>query len=123
MCVRAFCVLLFRISRTWFLRGAALVVLICCIGIAVAQVELPEVVVRAAKPKPQPKQIATARPAPAAHVRPHPASPTRYATPRCRPSRSRTCGARARLIRPQNAADARKGARPLTVFAGMSTFA
>jgi len=37
-----------------------------------------------------------------------PASPTRYATPPCRRNRSRTCG-RARRIRPQNAADARKG--------------
>ena len=69
MCVRAFRVLLFRISRTWFLRGAAVLVLICCIGIAAAQVELPEVVVRAAKPKPQPKPTATTRPGPAAHAR------------------------------------------------------
>ena len=76
MCVRAFRVLLFRISRIWSLRGAAVLVLICCIGIAAAQVELPEVVVRAAKPKPQPKPTATARPAPAAHVR---AAPLRTA--------------------------------------------
>ena len=76
MCVRAFRVLLFRISRIWFLRGAAVLVLICCIGIAAAQVELPEVVVRAAKPKPQPKPTATARPGPAAHAR---AAPLRTA--------------------------------------------
>ena len=52
------------VSRTWFLRRLAVLVLICCIGIAAAQVELPEVVVRAAKPKPQPKPTATARPGP-----------------------------------------------------------
>src|SRR5690242_16179579 len=76
MCVRGFGVLLFRISRTSFLRGAAVLVLIWCIGIAVAQVELPEVVVRAAKPKPQPKPTATAHPVPAAQVR---AAPPRTA--------------------------------------------
>jgi hypothetical protein len=71
MCVRAFRVMVFRLSCTWLLRGPAALVLICCIGIAAAQVQLPEVVVRAAKPKPQPKSTAATH-APAVHVRPTP---------------------------------------------------
>jgi hypothetical protein len=37
-----------------------------------------------------------------------PASPIRFATPQCRPNRSRTCGARARRSRGRSAADASK---------------
>jgi hypothetical protein len=49
-------------------RRAAL--LLGLIGMAAAQMELPEVVVRAAKPKPPPKPSAPLHAAPAAHVRP-----------------------------------------------------
>jgi outer membrane receptor protein involved in Fe transport len=41
-----------RIRRPWLLRGSAALAAVCCIGIAGAQVQLPEVLVRAAKPKP-----------------------------------------------------------------------
>jgi outer membrane receptor protein involved in Fe transport len=94
MCVRAFRVLLFRISRTWLLRGLAVLVLICCIGIAVAQVELPEVVVRAAKPKPPPKPSAPVHAAPAAHMRP---APTRTA-PSPTPTQAEQLAARTTVL-------------------------
>jgi outer membrane receptor protein involved in Fe transport len=60
----------------------AVLALICCIGLAAAQVELPEVVVRATKPKPPPKPaVATHAPAAAAHVRPAPARTAPQPTP------------------------------------------
>jgi hypothetical protein len=52
MSVCVFRTISFPIFRTWVLRGWPALALICCIGIAAAQVQLPEVVVRAAKPKP-----------------------------------------------------------------------
>jgi outer membrane receptor protein involved in Fe transport len=60
----------------------AVLALICCIGLAAAQVELPEVVVRATKPKPPPKPaVATHAPAAAAPVRPTPARTAPQPTP------------------------------------------
>ena len=64
-----------RILRPWLLRGSAALAAICCIGIAAAQVQLPEVLVRGAKPKPKPAAAARARATPAAAVRPTPANP------------------------------------------------
>ena len=57
------------------LRSSAALALICGIGVAAAQMQLPELVVRAAKPKPKPAAPARARaaPAPTARVRPTPA--------------------------------------------------
>ena len=49
--------------------------MICLVVTAVAQVQLPEVVVRAAKPKPKPAAAAHVRPAPAARVAPAPVAP------------------------------------------------
>ena len=73
-----------RILHPWLLRGSAALAAVCCIGIAAAQVQLPEVLVRAAKPKPKPATAARVRAAPAAAraVRPAPANPleTRTAT-------------------------------------------
>src|SRR6476660_1505207 len=62
ICRRVFC--------AWVPRG--MLALICCIGIAGAQVQLPEVLVRGAKPKPKPAAAARVRhaPAPAARVTP-----------------------------------------------------
>jgi len=56
----------------WVSRGSAVLALICGIGVAAAQMQLPELVVRAAKPKPKPAAPARARaaPAPAARVTP-----------------------------------------------------
>ena len=51
-----------------------MLVLICCIGIAGAQVNLPEVLVRAAKPKPKPATAARVRAAPASAARVTPAA-------------------------------------------------
>jgi hypothetical protein len=69
LCRRVFC--------AWVPRGA--LALICCVGIAGAQVKLPEVLVRAAKPKPKPATAARVRAAPAtaARVRAVPAPATR----------------------------------------------
>jgi hypothetical protein len=64
-----------RILRPWLLRGSAALAAICCIGVAAAQVQLPEVLVRGAKPKPKPAAAARARATPAAAVRPAPANP------------------------------------------------
>jgi outer membrane receptor protein involved in Fe transport len=66
-----------RILHPWLLRGSAVLAALCCIGIAAAQVELPEVLVRAAKPKPRPAAAARVRAAPttARAVRPAPANP------------------------------------------------
>src|SRR6478672_9883658 len=66
-----------RILHPWLLRGSAALAAICCIGIAAAQVQLPEVLVRAAKPKPKPAAAARVRAAPttARAVRPAPVSP------------------------------------------------
>ena len=66
MCVRIYRAALGRILRPWLLRGSAALALICCIGIAAAQVQLPEVLVRGAKPKPKPAAAARVRAAPAA---------------------------------------------------------
>src|SRR6478735_3528314 len=62
ICRRVFC--------AWVPRG--MLALICGVGIAGAQVKLPEVLVRAAKPKPKPAAAARVRhaPAPAARVTP-----------------------------------------------------
>ena len=62
ICRRVFCAWVPR----WMLA------LICCIGIASAAVQLPEVLVRGAKPKPKPATAARVRhaPAPAARVTP-----------------------------------------------------
>ena len=43
-----------RVFWAWLLAGFALLVMVCLVITAVAQVNLPEVVVRAAKPKPKP---------------------------------------------------------------------
>lgn len=66
-----------RMLHPWLLRGSAALAALCCIGIAAAQVQLPEVLVRAAKPKPKPAAAARVRAAPAAAraVRPAPATP------------------------------------------------
>ena len=66
-----------RVFWAWLLAGLALLAIVCLIVTAVAQVELPEVVVRAAKPKPKPGAAAHVRPAPApaARVAPAPAAP------------------------------------------------
>jgi hypothetical protein len=65
-----------RVFWAWLLAGLALLAMVCLVITAVAQVELPEVVVRAAKPKPKPGAAAHARPAraPAAGVTPTPAA-------------------------------------------------
>jgi len=75
MYVRIYRAALGRILRPWLLRGSAALAAICCIGIAAAQVQLPEVLVRGAKPKPKPAAAARARATPAAAVRPTPANP------------------------------------------------
>ena len=75
MYVRIYRAALGRILRPWLLRGSAALAAICCIGIAAAQVQLPEVLVRGAKPKPKPAAAARARATPAAAVRPAPANP------------------------------------------------
>jgi hypothetical protein len=72
MCVRIYRTALGRMLRPWLLRGSAALALICCIGLAGAQVQLPEVLVRGAKPKPKPAAAARARATPAAAVRPAP---------------------------------------------------
>ena len=66
-----------RVFWAWLLAGFALLVMVCLVISAVAQVNLPEVVVRAAKPKPKPAAAAHVRPAPApaARVTPAPAAP------------------------------------------------
>ena len=74
MCVRIYRTALGRMLRPWLLRGSAALALICCIGLAGAQVQLPEVLVRGAKPKPKPAAAARARATPAAAVRPAPAN-------------------------------------------------
>jgi TonB dependent receptor len=73
MCVRIYRTALGRILRPWLLRGTAALALICCIGLAGAQVQLPEVLVRGAKPKPKPAAAARVRAAPAPAVRTTPA--------------------------------------------------
>jgi hypothetical protein len=82
MSVHVFRAFVLHIPRRWITRGLAVLALICCIGLAAAQVELPEVVVRATKPKPPPKPaVATHAPAAAAHVRPAPARTAPQPTP------------------------------------------
>ena len=71
----------FPIFRTRVFPGSAALALICCIGIAGAQVKLPEVIVHAAKPKPKPVAAAHARPAPARTARPAPVPTTPQLTP------------------------------------------
>ena len=73
MCVRIYHAAPGRILRPWLLRGSAALAAICCIGIAGAQVQLPEVLVRGAKPKPKPAAAARVRAAPAAAARVTPA--------------------------------------------------
>jgi hypothetical protein len=73
MSVRIYRTALGRILRPWLLRGSAALALICCIGLAGAQVQLPEVLVRGAKPKPKPATAARVRAAPAPAVRTTPA--------------------------------------------------
>jgi hypothetical protein len=73
MCVRIYRTALGRILRPWLLRVTAALALICCIGLAGAQVQLPEVLVRGAKPKPKPAAAARVRAAPAPAVRTTPA--------------------------------------------------
>ena len=63
MCWYLQCGLCRRIFAHGSLAGSA--ALICCIGIAGAQVKLPEVLVRGAKPKPKPATAARVRAAPA----------------------------------------------------------
>jgi outer membrane receptor protein involved in Fe transport len=53
-----------RLSRAYLLGGSALLALICCADMAIAQVALPEVVVSGAKPKPKARAV------------PHPAAPS-----------------------------------------------
>jgi hypothetical protein len=60
-----------RAFWAWLLAGLALLAITCLIVTAVAQVQLPEVVVRAAKPK--------LKPGPATHVRLAPAPTARLA--------------------------------------------
>ena len=67
-----------RVFWAWLLAGLALLAMICLVVTAVAQVKLPEVVVRAAKPKPKPAAAAHVRPAPAPAARVAPA-PAGYA--------------------------------------------
>jgi len=75
--LRAISLRIFRtwVPRIWALRSSAALALICGIGVAAAQMQLPELVVRAAKPKPKPAAPARARaaPAPTSRVRPTPA--------------------------------------------------
>ena len=59
--------------HNWVLRGSAVLALICGMSIAAAQMQLPELVVRAAKPKPKPAAPARARAAPAPAARATPA--------------------------------------------------
>ena len=70
-----------RISLRVDFSRVGVLALICCIGIAAAQVELPEVVVRAAKPKPPKPAAATHARAAPAHVRPAPARTAPQLTP------------------------------------------
>jgi hypothetical protein len=65
MSVRAY-----RASRGYLLLGSALLALMGLGGAASAQVNLPEVVVSGAKPKPKPRRAHVATPAPAAPVTP-----------------------------------------------------
>jgi outer membrane receptor protein involved in Fe transport len=82
MSVHVFRAFVLHIPRRWIARGLAVLALICCIGLAAAQVELPEVVVRATKPKPPPKPtVAAHAPAAAVHVRPAPARTAPQPTP------------------------------------------
>jgi len=75
--LRAISLRIFRtwVLRIWALRSSAALALICGIGVAAARMQLPGLVVRAAKPKPKPAAPARARaaPAPTARVRPTPA--------------------------------------------------
>ena len=73
MCVRIYRAALGRILRPWLLRGSAALALICGVAIAAAPVQLPEVLVRGAKPKPKPAAAARVRAAPAAAARVTPA--------------------------------------------------
>jgi len=59
-----------RACRASFLAGSTLLALIGLGGAAIAQVQLPEVVVSGAKPKPKPRRARVAAPAPAAPVTP-----------------------------------------------------
>ena len=75
MSVRAYCASPSppRVFWAWLLAGLALLAITCLIVTAVAQVQLPEVVVHAAKPKPGAAAHVRPAPAPAARLTPAPA--------------------------------------------------
>ena len=96
-----------RILRPWLLRG--MLALICCIGIAGAQVQLPEVLVRGAKPKPKPAAAARVRAAPAPRRAPRRGRRRRSGSPPRPPlsTRASTPSTRRRARRRQRSATTR----------------